>query len=400
MECDNFEIVRNIKAFKALQGDWEDLCGRSSQYRFSQSFTWCWATWEAVHKPQRFRGLQLHCVIARNGSRLVLVWPFVVYRRPAMFVATPLGLFNEYPDPLVEDGPEASLRIEAAWRTLRDTCACDVIRFRCVRQGLELDRLRESKKIGKRTRLKRKLAHWKVDWHNHKKWEDYYHWLSNKDRRDTERRRRRLEEQGGLTFEVIEGEECTTAIDWILANKLKQLMLAGRRGPFWLETKAYRNLLVLVATRGGPLGRIVVFALKLKGQIIAALLCRVDQAHVEAVITVYDEAYGRYAPGKILFIESLRWAFEHQLEFDFRGGNSRYKILLANRKSVIIDYDVAISRSYALGLRFPVIRPLIRSYRAVRHKLGKRFRGGWLKRAVSARTMSSDMKSLPGQGYF
>jgi len=318
-----------------------------------------------------------------------------------MFVATPLGLFNEYPDPLVEDGPDAVQRVQAAWSTLCNTCACDLIKFRYVHQGSALDRLRKGKKLARLVSLKKKRANLKVAWHDYSEWEDYYRSLKKKDHGDTDRRRRRLEEQGKLTFEAIEGKECTTAIDWILANKLMQLARIGRRAHVWLETKAYRNLLVWVASRGSkPLGQIVIFTLKFNDQIIAAMLCRADRTHVEVLIPVYDEAYKRYAPGKILFIESLKWAFEHQLEFDFRGGSSPYKILLANRKSVIIDYDVAISRSYALGLRFPVIRPLIRSYRIVRHKLGKRFRGGWLKRAVSARTMSSDMKSLPGQGYF
>jgi CelD/BcsL family acetyltransferase involved in cellulose biosynthesis len=378
MECDSFEIVRRSEAFKALQYDWEDLCGRSSRYRFSQSFVWCWTTWEVVHEPRK---RHLHCIIARNGGRPVLIWPLVIYRSSFPSLAAPLVCFGEYPDPLVEEGPEAGLRIKAAWRTLRETCGCDLIRLRHVREGSELHRLM----IGERAKIVSKVTNLQVDWNRHDNWESYYRTLRKGDRREIERRRRRLDELGNVTFEVIEGSQCEQVIDWALANKVEQLVRTNRRGGNWLRTKAYRNLLVWAASRSGPCGRVVTLTLKLDGRLIATQWCRVDEARVEHLNTVYDPAYSKFGPGTILRGECLKWAFEHHLEVDMKGGDYHHKRRWANRESRSITYDVAISTSYALGLRFPAMRPLIHSYRAARRKLGKRL-PRWLKHTVSPPT--------------
>lgn len=137
-ENDRFEVVTDSDAFKALESDWDDLCLRSSRVRFTQSFAWRCTTWEQVEGPQ---ARWLHCIVARNRDRAVLIWPFIVYRRDHLVVASPLGCaYSEYPDPLVEDGPESGQRIEAAWKTLRNTCGCDLVRFRHVRKGSPLHR--------------------------------------------------------------------------------------------------------------------------------------------------------------------------------------------------------------------------------------------------------------------
>jgi CelD/BcsL family acetyltransferase involved in cellulose biosynthesis len=366
-EGDRFEIVTDIQAFEALQGEWEDLCLRSRQHRFSQSFVWCWTTWEAVEGP---RGRRLHCIVARNRGRVVLIWPFIVFRKSFPFVAAPLGCtYSEYPEPLVEDGPEADQRIEAAWRTLRDTCGCDLIKLRYVREGSNLHRLMVGK-VGKRVKIVSRIANLYVSWHGYENWESYYRGLHKGVRQDIERRRRRLDERGRVTFEVIEGAQCMPAIDWTLANKVRQLAQTNRRGR-WLETKAYRNLLVGAASRSSPQGGVVMFVLKLDDRIIATVLCRVDKMRVEPLNTVYDAAFSKYAPGKILWGFSLKWAFERNLEFDMRGGNEPYKKRWANRESEAITYEVANSVWYALCLWSPAMMPLVRSYRIGKHKLAQ-----------------------------
>src|SRR5262245_4656776 len=104
-EHDRFEIVTEDEVFKALAGDWDELCGLVGEIRCSQSFVWCWTTWEAVEQP---RGRRLHCIVGRNQERAFLIWPFVVSDRPGLLVASPLGCaYAEYPDPLVEGGSES-----------------------------------------------------------------------------------------------------------------------------------------------------------------------------------------------------------------------------------------------------------------------------------------------------
>jgi len=363
-EEDSVQIVTTIEALKALQHDWDDLCARA-KYRFSQGFVWCLATWEALHGPRKRR---LHCIVIRRGGRLVLVWPFVVHQRSFRSVAAPLGFaYGDYPDPLVEDGPEAERRIEAAWRALRDTCRCDIIRIRHVLKGSDLHRLmvrEKAKPVSKATNLK-------VEWRDHSDWDSYYRSTKGRNRQDTERRRRRLGEHGKISFEIIEGPQCTPAIDWTLANKVKLYTQTDRQVGGWMKSKAYRNVWIWSAARGGARGGVLIFALKLDDQIIATQLCRVDEIRVEAVESTYDEAYGRYGPGTILKSECLKWAFERGLEFDFRNGLHTHKERWVNSARPAITYEVPNSMLFALGHRFPALAPLIHKLRRAQQRIDR-----------------------------
>jgi CelD/BcsL family acetyltransferase involved in cellulose biosynthesis len=359
---DRFEIVDNFDAFKCLKGDWEALSARISQLRFSQSFVWCCTSWEAVEGP---RGRSLHCVVARNRGRAVLIWPFTLYRKSYLVVAAPLGcVYSEYPEPLVEPGPEAEQRIDAAWDVLRKRCGCDVITLRHVREGSAVHRLMCR---NKEKPILRKANHY-VKWRGHETWESYARTLSTMDlSSDTRRRQRRLEERGTVTFDVVEGPECAPVIDWTLTEKVKQLARTNRRGP-WLGSRAYRDLLIGGASRGGRWGRVAAFVLKFENQIIATQLARIDQSRIEALVMVYDGAFSRYGPGKTLQLASLRWAFERGLEFDLRGGDEPYKRRLATHETSVFNFRCVNSALYAACLRCPGLVPFARRYRALKDK--------------------------------
>jgi len=148
-ENDCFEAVTDIGAFKALESDWDDLCLRAGQVRFAQNFAWRVTIWRDLEGP---KARWIHCIVARNGDRAVLIWPFVVFRKDHLVVASPLGgEQSEHPDPLVEEGPEAGARIETAWKTLCHTCGCDLVEFQHVRKGSPLHRFLTDK-AGKRAR--------------------------------------------------------------------------------------------------------------------------------------------------------------------------------------------------------------------------------------------------------
>ena len=366
---DSVKIITNIEAFKALQDDSDDLCTRSN-YRFTQRFAWCWTSWEVMHRRRNPR-LHLHCIATHDRTRLVLIWPFVVYRRPHGYFAMPLAcVYGQSPDPLVENGPEANRRIEAAWRTLRNTCRCDLIRLRYVLEGSELHRLM----VRERAKAVSKTINLSVEWRDHDNWESYYRGLEGHDRRDTERCHRRLGEVGKVSFEAIDGPQCTPAIDWALARKNEQWDRNNPRGGGWIRIKAFRDLMVCAALRGIPRGRVIVFALKLDDHIIATLLCYVDDICLEGISTVYDPAYSLYAPGKILQLKCLKWAFEHGLEFDFGNGDQPHKRRWANRERSAITYEVPNSMSHAIGSWFPVLTPVINTYRLARQQIGQKLR--------------------------
>jgi CelD/BcsL family acetyltransferase involved in cellulose biosynthesis len=71
------------------------------------------------------------------------------------------------------------------------------------------------------------------------------------------------------------------------------------------------------------------------------------------MITTYDTDWGFYAPGLVLFEESLRQTFNEGLDlFDFRLGDERYKDRWANRSGIARDYWVPCSRVGRLYVRW------------------------------------------------
>lgn len=353
-----FENVTDENAVRALRRDWEDLSERDSQYRFSQTFDWCCINWDIVERPL---GRRLHCLVGRQGCRLVLIWPFVVYRRYGVSIARPLGCAHaEYTDPLVEDGAEANHRIELAWNFLRQTCPCDCFFLPWVLEESRLHRMMAKNEA----QINSKSIRLYVDWHGLEKWEDYYGKLSKTMRSQNERRRRRLNECGRVTFDVLDGDSCAPAIDWHLRTKVEQLARTNRQAPF-LESKAYRDCLVLGASRGGPNGRISVWSLKLSDQIIATTVIRVDKFHIEVLNSTYDAAFSKYAVSRILRLEILKWAFQRRLEFDMRLGEYSHKRLFANRETSVFKYEIANSVVGSLHLR------LLQSYRLSKRTVGK-----------------------------
>jgi CelD/BcsL family acetyltransferase involved in cellulose biosynthesis len=350
LEPDRYEIVTDTAGFLALQPGWDDLHARSSERRFSQSFLWCLKSWQAVEEP---RGRTLFCIVARNGKRPVLIWPFVRYRRGLWSVATQLGCaYAEYMGPLVEESGEADQRILDAWRELKKRCDCHIIEMSSVASESSLHNLVANETAGQVREITPSFA---VEWSGIQDWNDYLESLHGDNRRkQSARNRRRLEKMGSLVFSAIEGGDAAAqVVDWILPRKVEQLAVAGQRGP-WLETEAYRNLLTSVACGSSPAGSILTFTLNLNDQIIAALMSRVDTRRIEMMNTVFESEYGKYGPGQILMEECLKWALERRLDFDMRIGDYPYKRSWANSEREIIGYEFVnsrLGRGYSLYLR-------------------------------------------------
>lgn len=340
LEAVQYEIVTGEARFLALQPEWDALHARSAERRFSQSFLWCWKSWQAVEQP---RGRSLFCIIAREGERPVLIWPFVRYRHVLWSVAAQLGCaYAEYAGPLVEDGREADQRIIDAWGALRKRCGCDIVELSSVASGSRMHRVIAKETTGRVREITPSFA---VEWSGIQDWADYLQSLQGDNRRkQSARNRRRLEKIGSFAFSTIEGGSAAAqVIDWILPRKVEQLANTGRRGP-WLETEAYRNLLTSVACDSSSAGSILTFTLMLNDQIIAALMSRVDARRIEMMNTVFDPEYGKYGPGQILMEDCLEWALEHRLDFDMRIGDYPYKRSWANSQREIIGYEFANSR--------------------------------------------------------
>lgn len=344
----HIRIVTDEAALRALKPEWDGLYRKRADRHYSESFDWCWCGWTAVAKP---RGRTLHCLVATDANRVVLVWPLVVDRKVLWSVARPLGSeTTEYSSVLVEDAPEADSRMDLAWQALKQTSGCDVLRLPFVRDGSRLHRL-----VAGRNDFffAEHFTTSAVDWKDSPTWQAYHRSLHKKQRLDISRRRRRLTESGNVSFAAaVDADQQPAVIEWIIDQKRRWLARTERRND-WLGTEEYRRFLVAVAERTKREGRIIVSALKLDGAVIAAAIARMDGARIETFLSAFDPSYRKFSPSHVLYEGFLEWCFERGLEVDFRIGNERFKDHWHLRKSKASTYDIATS---SWGMAFILLK--------------------------------------------
>ena len=246
-------------------------------------------------------------------------------------------------------------RVKAAWQFLRSTCRCDLIILRHVPEGSLLHSVLQSGNAQPHSTL----TNLRVSFDNHENWQSYYRSTPANDRRDNERRRRRLGTRKGR---IRSGRRLSRPADDRVGAKTESSQLPqDDRARRWLQiANPERDLLVGVSSRGGPEGRLAIFVLKIDDAVAATIIGRVDLHRVEAMTTTYDATYREFAPGKLLLAECLKWAAHNKLEFDLRGGDFPYKRRWANCELMIHDYKHGNSAFYAISVRLPFAVPILR----------------------------------------
>jgi CelD/BcsL family acetyltransferase involved in cellulose biosynthesis len=272
------ETVKDVERLFSLKPHWDNLCHRSIDYNFSQSFQWCSAAWNIIGHPQR---RQLYCLVGWVDNRMVLIWPFVILRRGLWFILRPLGSeTTEYSDVLVEDSPEADHWVALAWQKLRTTCSSDIVILPFVRTNSRLHHI---------VSQERPMSAWasstsSVSWDGYQEWESYYQSLARDFRHSLRRTRRRLAQRGNLSFEAVtKHEQFPPIINWLFSHKTEWLIRTKQYSP-WQDAERYQTFLIKVAAEREGIGNVMPFVLKCDGQIISATLIRISKFSAEGFI--------------------------------------------------------------------------------------------------------------------
>lgn len=346
-----FIIVSDERAFIELKPSWDELWRRVHEAYFMQTHDWCQVAWDSIGRPNHHK---LHCLIGLQRERIVLIWPFEIYRRALWAICRPLGFVTtEYTDVLIEDSPEADRHVAAAVYTLHTSCGSDVISLPYVPEGSRLDRVLSSQPVpaaGNSVALATSAVIWQ-DWAD---WPSYLNSRNGANRRETSRRRRRLREKGQLAFSVVEqGEGFQRCLEWIFNQKAASLEKANILS-VWHDTGSYCNLLLRVSASRSAAGRMLIFALTLDDVLIAAELVRADKVRLERLVPTFDLAYAQFAPGVLLLEDVLKWAFDRRLDVDFRIGTEKYKENWITHRGAVVSYEISnslLGRSYFLARR-------------------------------------------------
>lgn len=156
-------------------------------------------------------------------------------------------------------------------------------------------------------------------------WEELEARLDGRFRQNLRRRRRRLEEQGPVTFEVIDGLD---GLDAALEDALA-IEASGWKG---LEGSAIRARPDTVGFYAGAAralaraGRLRLAFLKLGDERIAFQLAHVTRGRWYLPKTGFDERFREQSPGQLLMVEVLRRCLAEKLEtFEFLGFSMPWK---------------------------------------------------------------------------
>ncbi len=170
-------------------------------------------------------------------------------------------------------------------------------------------------------------------------WEDFADWdafiqhvkqrKSKKFWKDSNRRRRKLEEEVG-PLEFILGDDRPEILATCMAWKSEQYRNSGEFDDFAHEE--HIRLFQELADRG----LLMVSSLSSAQGPIAIDLNLYYEGRLYSWIASYDRAYSTYAPGRLLLLEALEESFKRgHKEFDFLIGNEPYKWIYATHARLI-----------------------------------------------------------------
>lgn len=337
-----FEIVDGQQALSALAPEWNELCARASARNCSQTFYWAQHAWSYLaSQGDRWR---LRLIVGRHDGRVVLIMPFAVRGRFIWRQADWLGVGLEYRDVLVESGSQRASWVAAAWEFAKETLDVDLIWIPSVRAETPLmEVLRHEAGVAERRFPTRHLL--MDQWPS---WEAYFRDLRSRYRHDQRRHRRRLEERGKVSFEIlVSASEVEETVHWMLAQKRDWLRRRGMSRD-WQVSDGYERFVTALARDALASGELVVALIRLSGQILGAEISFLRGPHLELYLTAYDRDWKSFGPGLLVLDELIKWAFEKELStIDFRTGDEPYKRHYLTKMELASSFLVPCTKSGA-----------------------------------------------------
>ena len=158
-------------------------------------------------------------------------------------------------------------------------------------------------------------------------WERYEGQLHPKVRAEMRRRRRRLQERGRLSLEVVDGRDrLREYLDE--GFRVEASGWKGRRSTAILSHPRSRGFYTDVAAWAAARGWLRLAFLRIDGRAVAFDYC-LEQDGVHYLLkTGYDPSFRQFAPGMLLRREMLARAFETRLRrYEFLGVADRWKLM-------------------------------------------------------------------------
>ena len=328
-------VVSSVERLAALGAEWQTLeQSAAANHQFFQTFAWCMHWVRAAKELRRDAGLRV--ITVRDAGRLVLVWPLCMDKGRFGTTATWLGEpLTQYGDVLVEDGPQRSRWIDAAWSTALALEGVDVLWLRRVRADAAIRPLlaAAARQLPEMTEA---LA---MTMATASTWADVQARFKPKLVKNRRRHRKRICERGDLQF--IVAEHSTRALDLAKqAITFKRAWIRDRGlafDPF--KDAVYREALWRMARGAEPKVACRVFAHELDGEPTAIDIAFTFKGRHYAHIAAMNLAYEAFGPGGLLTQDIMQSAFEHGEHcYDLMAPHAAYKEEWTDTRTAVYAY--------------------------------------------------------------
>jgi CelD/BcsL family acetyltransferase involved in cellulose biosynthesis len=177
--------------------------------------------------------------------------------------------------------------------------------------------------------------------------EDWVHARGPKWRNDHRRNGRRFGEIGGVVRRARTAGEVSRGLSELIRLHDGRRSHESERVPPVLERTWREAGERLVSDDGFRL-----WTVEVDGQVIGATAFAAAGGAVTALLTGFDPAWGRFAPGLRSLVAGIEEGFDLGDErLDLGRGHFPYKLRLANEAGSVASYEV-----FARGLRYPLVR--------------------------------------------
>lgn len=339
-----FSVIDDLAGLDALRNEWLALeTEHGASHQMFQSFHWVrhWCD-HFLNQP----GTDLCIVTARVASRLVMIWPLVQECRLGQCHIKWLGEpVSQYGDALVVDGAETTALILAGLDFISSALGDDIVILRKVRADSNVAKALENRGIAPTSTDSAPYA----SLPNDTSFDAFAQRYPTKARKNRRRHRRRLEETGPVTFEILGGSERAQALihmaigykrQWLKDRSLLSRAFTDDRFNGFFETMPSRLNAATV-----PSCQLQVFALLCDGHPVAINVGFRSGDRMLIHIAAYDPAFERFSPGSLLFEASIKYCLENGIAvFDLLSPGDSYKADWADETVEVRDYALGLTR--------------------------------------------------------
>ena len=316
-------------SFDSLESSWNDLRQRLGWDSVFALPRWLNVWWQVFGE-----GSELYLFEVRENKNIIGIAPLMVKEGKASFIGSPDVC--DYMDFVVAPGKERAFFTVVLDKLKKD--GIKELRLESLRQDSTVMTCLVDLAKGKGYQVTCTRENVSLDLELPPTWEEYLKTLSPKQRRETGRRFRRLEEEGDINYRIIENAKPE------LLDIFFKLMRVSREDKAAFLTPQMESFFRALAQTMAEAGMLRFGVLEISAKPVAAVMCFDYNDKVYLYNSGYDPEYGYVSVGLLSKLLSIKDSIERSRKiYDFLKGAEEYKYRLGGREIPIYSCRIILT---------------------------------------------------------